>query len=202
MIRAQIAGTRQRRRTTEAEFRRVTLSNLQAAAREAEATRNEYVKALARDRHRRLYAPVAGVVQELAVHTVGGVVTPAQPLMRIVPRGDRMEAEAWLPNRDVGFVRAGDTAEVKVETFPFTRYGTLPAEIVAISSDAVPKEQLGLVYAVRARLTRSSMQVDGRVVNVTPGMAVSVEIKTGKRRLIEYFLSPLLRGLRESLHER
>jgi hemolysin D len=122
--------------------------------------------------------------------------------MEIVPEDSALEVEAWLPNKDVGFVDEGQRAEVKVETFPFTKYGTIDGEVLDVSNDAVSHETLGLVYAMRVRMDRSVMPVEGKLVNLTPGMAVTVEVKTGKRRLIEFFLSPLLRYQQESIKER
>ncbi|BBA32640.1 HlyD family secretion protein [Methylocaldum marinum] len=149
-----------------------------------------------------LAAPVDGVVQQLAVHTVGGVVTPAQPLLVIVPRDNPLEVEAFIQNKDIGFVNAGQEAEVKIETFPFTKYGTIPAKVMQVSNDAIQDEKRGLIYAARVALSHATMVVEEKAVNLTPGMAVTVEIKTGKRRLIEYFLSPLLQYEDESLRER
>ena len=128
--------------------------------------------------------------------------TPAQPLLTIVPDDYAAEVEAVLENKDVGIVKQGQIAEIKVETFPFTRYGTIPAEVVFVSNDAVQHEVRGLVFLVRLKLERSSLQVDERTVNLTPGMAITAEIKTGSRRVIEYFLSPVLTTIDESLQER
>lgn len=131
-----------------------------------------------------------------------GVVTPAQPLMAVVPDDYSAEVEAVLENKDVGFVKLGQWAEIKIETFPFTRYGTIPAEVSFISSDAVNDEQRGLVFPVRLKLERSTLQVNERTVNLAAGMAVTAEIKTGRRRVIGYFLSPVLQIADESLRER
>lgn len=201
-IEAEIQEAEQQRTAVAAEFRRSTLSDIQAASRELTAVEKEHIKARERNQRQKLYAPVPGVVQQLAVHTLGGVETPAQELMLIVPQGDNLEVEAWLPNKDIGFVREGQVAEVKVETFPFTKYGTIDGEILDVSNDAVADEHLGLVYAVRAMMQKSVIQVGERLVNLTPGMAVTVEVKTGERRLIEFVLSPLLRGIRETARER
>ena len=149
-----------------------------------------------------LTAPVDGTVQQLAVRTVGGVVTPAQALMVIVPKDDALEVEAFLENKDIGFVNAGQAAEVKIETFPFTKYGTIPARLTQVSHDAINDEKRGLIYSTRAKLARATVQVEDKTVNLSAGMAVSLEIKTGKRRVIEYFLSPLLQHGSESLRER
>ena len=141
-------------------------------------------------------------MQQLAVHTLGGVVTAAQPLMIVVPRDHPLEVEAFLENKDIGFVKAGQEAEVKVETFPYTKYGTVPATVTLVSHDAIPDERRGLIYAVRVKMARGSMWVDGAEVPLTPGMAVTAEVKTGRRRLIEFFLTPLLQHSSESLRER
>jgi len=89
-----------------------------------------------------------------------------------------------------------------VETFPFTLYGTIPGTVLSVSDDAAPVEQVGLVYPTRVSLDRSTIRVDGKLVPLSPGMAVTVEIKTGQRRVIEYLLSPLLKAVKESLRER
>ncbi|MDZ7752831.1 MAG: HlyD family type I secretion periplasmic adaptor subunit [Gammaproteobacteria bacterium] len=162
----------------------------------------ELHKAEGRRRRQRLVAPIGGVVQQLAVHTVGGVVTPAQTLMVIVPGEDRLEVEAWVENKDAGFVRRGQAAEVKVEAFPFTRYGTVAGTILDLSREAVTMEGAGLLYPARVALAHTAVEVGGAPVALAPGMNVTVEIKTGRRRLLEYFLSPLLRGLDESARER
>ena len=201
-IQAQLEKAEKRQLALQAEFLRSTLNDLQAAGRELAALDKEYIKARERNQPQVLHAPVAGVVQQLAVHTVGGVVTPARELMRIVSQESGLEIEAWLPNKDIGFVEQGQSAEIKVETFPFTKYDVIDGGIVDVSRDAVSNEQLGLVYAIRALMQKSLMQVGEKLVNLTPGMAVTVEVKTGKRRLIEFFLSPLLWGITESVRER
>jgi hemolysin D len=185
-----------------AEARRMALDSLSEAETRAAALAQEDIKAETRGRQLTLVAPVAGRVQQLAVHTVGGVVTEAQPLLVVVPQDDVLVVEAHLENKDVGFVRAGQGATVKVETFPYTRYGTLAGTVAHISDDAISDEKRGLVYAVRVRLDEAAIQVDGRKVNLSPGMAVTVDIRTGQRRVIEYFLSPLLQYRDESLRER
>jgi hemolysin D len=150
----------------------------------------------------RLTTLIDGVVQQLAVHTVGGVVTPAQELLIVVPQDHPVEVEAQVENKDVGFVKAGQVVEIKVETFIFTLYGTIPGKVLSISDDAVPIEKVGLVYPTRVSMDRATIQVEGKQVHLSPGMAVTVEIKTGQRRVIEYLLSPLLKSMKESLRER
>jgi hemolysin D len=162
----------------------------------------EVVKAGQRTELQRLVSPIDGVVQQLAVHTIGGVVTPAQQLMVVVPQDHPVEVEAQVENNDVGFVKEGQPVEIKVETFPFTLYGTIPGKVVSVSDDAAPIEKVGLVYPARVSLDRATIQVEGREVKLSPGMAVTVEIKTGQRRLIEFFLSPLLKSIQETARER
>ncbi len=170
-----------------------------------------------------LTAPVDGVVQQLVVHTVGGVVTPAQALAVVVPVESRLEIEAMVSNHDVGFVSAGQEAEIKVDTFNFTRYGLLHGRVISVSQDAIAREKPAdrpssqqptetsissepkgqeLVYSARVSLDRAQMPVEDKLVNLSPGMAVTVEIKTGSRRILSYLLSPLARYKQEVLRER
>lgn len=165
-----------------------------------------------------------GTVQQVEVHTIGGVVTPAQQLMVIVPADSRLEVEAMVPNRDIGFVQVGQNADIKIDTFNFTKYGLVHGEVRSVSHDAIvrddpteakkPEVERGsaaetsepkgqeLLYAARLSLDATQMQVEGKAVSLTPGMAVTVEIKTGAHRVIEYVLSPLLRYKQEGLRER
>ena len=199
---AAIKEVRQQQQALVAEVRRTALDSLNEATQKVAAFDQERVKAQSRAGLMTLTAPVDGTVQQLAVHTIGGVVTSAQPLMVIVPHDDAMEIEAFLENKDVGFVSPDQEAEVKVETFPYTKYGSLPARIAHVSGDAISDDKRGLIYAVRAKLAKTNIQLENRAVNLTAGMAVTVEIKTGKRRVIEYFLSPLMQYGTESLRER
>ena len=172
------------------------------ADKKAAQLEQELIKAQTRERQQVLVSPVDGTVQQLAVHTVGGVVTPAQALMVIAPRDYAAEVEATLENKDVGFDSVGQRAEVKVETFPFTRYGTLAGTVSFVSNDAVNDDKKGLVFQARVKLDKAVLTVGERQVNLTPGMAVSAEIATGQRRLITFFLDPLRKTATESLRER
>ncbi len=185
-----------------AETRRIHLDSLSEAEQKMSQLRQELVKAENRGALTRLVAPVDGTIQQLAAHTVGGVVAEAQPILTVVPADNALEVEAFLENKDIGFVDAGQDAEVKVETFPFTRYGTLHARVTHVSHDAISDDKRGLIYSTRIKLDKPAMRVEGKTVNLSPGMAVTVEIKTGQRRVIEYFLSPLLQYRDESLRER
>jgi hemolysin D len=202
MIDAAIASIKQRIAAQKAEFETQLLTELADAENPITAFDQELVKAEQRVTSQKLTAPVTGTVHQLAIHTISGVVTPAQELMHIVPDEDAIEVEAWLPNKDIGFVHEGQAAEIKVETFPFTKYGTIDGEINILSNDATPDEHLGLVYATRVKMFETTMKVKEKIVNLTPGMAVTVEMNLGKRKLIEFLLSPLLRYKDESVRER
>ncbi len=159
-------------------------------------------KADQRERLTQLTAPVDGVIQQLAIHSVGGVVTSAQPLMIVVPEQAEVTAEISIANQDIGFVNAGQLAEVKLETFPYTRYGTVYATVKLVTADAVTDEKRGSYYPAVLTLSRNTMAVDGKRVPLSPGMNITAEIKTGQRRVIEFLLSPVQRAGSESLRER
>jgi hemolysin D len=185
-----------------AETRR-TLSDREAQAqvRRQQASQDQ-TKAIQREKLTVLIAPVSGVVQQLAAHTAGGVVTEAQNLMVIVPEGAQVTAEVTLENKDIGFVDAGQAAEIKLETFPYTRYGTVRARVTRVSADAVNDEKRGALFPVTLALGTRDIDVDGKTIRLQPGMNLTAEIKTGRRRVIEYLLSPLQRAGSESLRER
>lgn len=217
---AVILTNKRQKEALTAETRRVQLDQQHAAEQKMAEFRQEFIKANDRREAMTLTAPVDGTVQQLAIHTVGGVVTPAQQLMLVVPADNTLEVEAFVENKDIGFVNTGQEAHVKIETFPFTKYGTINGTVLHVSNDAIQQDAQqtqsndkagdtnnrnkpsGLVYAARVELEKSTMQVEGKTINLTPGMAVTVEVKTGKRRLIEYFLSPLMQYKDESLRER
>ncbi len=162
----------------------------------------ELTKTEQRSRLTQMRAPVSGTVQQVAVHTEGGVVTPAQVLMVIVPSDSVMTAEVAIDNKDIGFVHAGSQAQIKLETFTFTRYGTVPARVKTLTADAVTDEKRGAYFPASLTLSRSSIDVDGKQINLSPGMNLTAEIKTGRRRVIDYLLSPVQRAGAESLGER
>ncbi len=201
-IEAALREARGQRAELTAETRRIAQDSITDGQQKAAALEQELLKADSRGRLMRLTSPVDGTVQQLAVHTVGGVVTEAQPVMVIVPRDNPLEVEAFIENKDIGFVRADQDAEVKIETFQYTKYGTIPAKVVSVSHDAINDEKRGLIYSVRVKMSRSTIDVGGNEVALGPGMAVTVEIKTDQRRVIEYFLSPLMQHTSESLRER
>jgi len=221
---AAVAALAETRAKAEAEYRHTLFDDLAKAEQKAGGFAQDVIKAEQRTKLQLLTAPVDGVVQQLAVHTVGGVVTPAQALAMVVPVDRRLEIEAMVSNRDIGFVHAEQEAEIKIDTFSFTKYGLLHGRVLNISQDAItrdkPQDKSGgdttpgaenassepkgqeMNYAARVSLDRTQMQVDEKLVNLSPGMAVTVEIKTGSRTIISYLLSPVLRYKQEVLRER
>jgi len=191
---------------TRAAYLAETRKALRQREAEADLKRNqasqEHSKAVQREKLTTLKAPVTGTVQQLAVHTEGGVVTEAQPLLVIVPDEATVTAEVMLENKDIGFVRPGQEAEIKLETFLYTRYGTIPATVKTVTADAINDEKRGAIFPVMLTLSRSAIDVDGKPIKLGPGMNMTAEIKTGKRRVIEYLLSPVQRVAQESLRER
>ena len=159
-------------------------------------------KASQRERQTQLTAPVDGIVQQLAIHSVGGVVTSAQPLMIVVPDSLTVTAEVTIANQDIGFVNAGQMAAVKLETFPYTRYGTVEAKVDVVTADAVTDDKKGSYYPATLTLSQKDMLIDGKRIPLSPGMNITAEIKTGQRRVIEFLLSPVQRAGNESLRER
>jgi hemolysin D len=221
---AAIAALRQDRDGADAEFRRQALDDLAKAQQKAAEERQEQVKATEKVGLQSLRASVDGTVEQLSIHTIGGVVTPAQALMVIVPDGSKLQVEAMLPNRDVGFVHPGQQAEVKVDAFTYTRYGLLHGKVEGVSRDALrtqprddssdrsgrdadpaatrDSDRQGSAYVARVTLFQTTVDTEEGPLPLEPGMSVTAEIKTGRRRVISYLLSPLLRYRHESLRER
>jgi hemolysin D len=198
---------------------------LAAAERQAEEARQHQAKAEAIVDTLTLRAPIDGRVQSSIITNIGQVVDSGQEIMRIVPQGSRLEIEAYVPNQDIGFVRVGQDAVIKVESFPFTRYGSLNARVVRIAKDAIPSTDASaiegdptrvskasgfagaertqnLVFAVELEPDASTIMVDGVARPLTSGMAATAEIKTGSRRLIEYLFSPMIEVGSKAMRER
>ncbi|HEY2179374.1 MAG TPA: HlyD family type I secretion periplasmic adaptor subunit [Caulobacteraceae bacterium] len=201
------------------EFNAGVLADLSKALEKQNELSQDLVKAQQKSSQTQIRSPIDGVVEESAVHTVGGVVTPAERLMIVVPDNQKLTVEAQLANRDVGFVHPGQDVQVKIETYSFTRYGLIHGKVIDVSRDAVaaaerqadesntapsaaPPQPGSPTYVARISLDRSSMMVDGQLRPLLPGMAVTAEVRTGRRTIIDYLLSPLARKGNEALHER
>lgn len=221
---AAVAAAEEQRVQAVKEFRGARYAEFVEAERKVGNLEEDLVRAQHRANLQVLTAPIDGTVQQLAVHTVGGVVTPAQSLLVVVPRESRLEILAMVANRDIGFVHAGQRAQIKVDAFNFDRYGLVGGTVESVSRDAIARDRLTeggkapqtsdadnnpgesgaqeLAYAARISLDSAQMRVDDRLVELSPGMAVTVEIKTGSRRIITYLLSPLLKLKQDALRER
>jgi len=195
------------------------------AERQADDYEQKLVKARVRVGHMQLKSPIAGVVFGSSITTLGQVVTASEEVMRIVPTDSMLEIECYLENQDIGFVAVGQSAIVKVESFPFTRYGTIDAEVVRVSHDAIPEPDVeareasptkalrnatfagaqrvqNLMFPVTLKPEALSIKAQGDEWPLSPGMAVTVEIKTGSRRILEYIFSPLIVTVSKSMKER
>ena len=198
---------------------------LAEAQKQADDWREKLAKAFLKSARLNLTSPIDGVVYGLSVTTVGQVVAGGEQLMRIVPEGRALDIEAYLANQDIGFVNKGQRAVVKIESFPFTRYGVLEAAVAQVSSDAIPEPEAlvnqadaskapsekmfagaqptqNLVFPVTLHPERDYMMIDGRRTPLSPGMAVTVEIATGSRRILEYVFSPLVETASDAMKER
>ena len=209
-------------------YRTFTAQNLQKLA-EAERQADDFAQRLAKARVRQsrmvLASPIAGTVSALSITTVGQVVAAGEELMRVVPEGASMEIECYIRNADIGFVRPGQQAVVKIESLPFTRYGTINATLTRVASDAIPEPEASqtegnptrsardtgfagaqrtqnLVFLTTLRPDATSVLADGVAIPLSPGMAVTVEVKTGSRRILEYVFSPLVEVAARAMRER
>lgn len=221
---AAIDGLDQKIAGTEAEIYTMALTDLSKARERYRAAEELLAKANHRTDQQTLRAPINGTVQQLQVTTIGSVVTPAQQLLSVVPDEHNVEVEAVLENRDIGFVSVGQPVELKIDAYPFTRYGLAKGTILAIDRDAeatpVNPAQVHqgtqrdaddlqniegserLRYTVHISIDGKSLKVDGRPGALLPGMSVKAEILTGKRRIIDFLLAPLSEHVHDSLHER
>ena len=201
-LRSAITGAREELAVTVTDTRRQLLDELRQAREQVQQFEPEVARTSQRNALMQLRAPVTGTVQQLAVFTIGGVVTPAQPLLSLVPENAPLEVEATVLNQDIGFVRPGQRTTIKIESFPYTRYGYIEGIVESVSHDAIQDDKLGLVYRARVKMKKTALLIDGIAVHLTSGMALTAEINTGKRRVIDYILDPLKAGAAESMRER
>ena len=196
------------------------------AERKRDQISQDLIRARSKNEKMSIMSPVSGIVEQLAVTTIGQVVSSGQILMTIVPRDKPLEIQVLVQNQDIGFVRAGQSAVVKIDAFPFTRYGTIGGRVVNVSGDAVDMRDAPnlsdasaavkapgavansasnnptLVFPATIALERNSITAGDREMPLVPGMTVGVEIQTGKRRIIDYVLSPLREIVTSAAHER
>ena len=199
---AQAGGAASNSAKARADARSALLDELVKSTAEMRLRQDELVKTTQRATLQALRAPVTGTVGQLSVHTEGGVVEAAKPIMTVVPGDGKLVAEVKLLNRDAGFVNVGQKVGVKLDAFPFARYGLIPGHVLGISPDAVDDEKLGPVYVLRVALDRTRMARGDRDVPVTPGMMVTADIVTGDRSFFSYLTSPIDEARKSALRER
>lgn len=199
---AQAASASAGAAQTSAQLRADLLSQLNKAESDVVLRSEELVKAERRANLQRLVAPVDGTVAQLSIHTEGGVVEAAKPIMAVVPNSGKLVAEVKLLNSDIGFVQQGQEVAIKLDAFPFTRHGTIPGKVLSISSDAVVDEKLGPVYVTRVALSKTAIDRGDKVVPILPGMVATADIKTGRRSFMSYLLSPIEQARLEAARER
>ena len=175
----------------------LTLKRKEATLLKVEIESIEFKKA-----KQRITSPVDGYVTKLMVHTIGGVVTPAEKLISIVPKDVPLVIKATVLNQDIGFIKEGMDAAIKVDTFNFQKYGLVDAEVIHISDDAIEDEKLGSVYEIYLKPKEEFLVVKGEKVYLHSGMSVTAELKVGKRRVIEFFIYPLIKYLDEGMSVR
>lgn len=185
---------------SKAEARTRILTDLAKAEADARLRQEELTKSRQRSSLQRLTAPVDGTITQLSIHTIGGVVEPAKPIMVVVPKGGSLVAEVKIFNKDVGFVKEAQSVAMKLEAFPFTRYGTIPGFVESVGSDAIEDEKLGLVYPALIRLDLAEKSSGD--VRLSTGLAITADIRTGHRTIISYLISPIDEMFREAGRER
>ena len=147
-------------------------------------------------------SPVDGFVGKLLIHTEGGVVSPNDNLISIVPSDAPLIIKANVLNKDIGFLKLGQEVAVKIDTFSFQKYGLLYGNIIEISKDAIEDEKLGLIYEIKIKPKSLDIKVEGEIKLLEIGMSVIAEVKTSKRRVIELFIYPIIKYMDEGLSVR
>lgn len=183
-------------------FKNEVLDKLKQATDNVNLLTFELDKNKQRQQVSEIRSPVSGTVQQLKVHTIDGVVTTAETLMIIVPEEDSLEVTALIQNKDIGFVKEGQEAIIKVEAFPYTRYGYLTGKVKHVTLDAIEHPKLGLVFNTIIELEKKTLSTEDKEIPISAGMEISAEIKTGMRTVMSYLLSPLEESIDESLRER
>jgi hemolysin D len=184
------------------EYRNKLLTELTQKSKEATSLRTEVETTLFRNAKQRILAPVDGYVGKLLVHTIGGVVTPAEKLLTLIPKNVPLIIQATVQNQDIGFISKSMEAAVKIDTFDFQKYGLIHGKVKHIANDAIEDEKLGPVYEITIVPSNLTLKGEGKILSITPGMSVTAELKVGKRRVIEFFIYPMIKYLDEGLSVR
>jgi HlyD family type I secretion membrane fusion protein len=147
----------------------------------------------------RLVSPVDGYVNTLLVHTIGGVVQPAEPILSVVPAEATLVAKVRVLNKDIGYIREGMPVQIKMDTFDFQKYGMIEGVVKKVSKDSIEDEKEGLIYDVYIKPLEKTLTVDGKPTEISTGMSLSAEIKVDKRRIIEFFIYPIIKNWSEGV---
>lgn len=204
VAKSALAASEKELQRTESEFLNNTLDDYLTARNQHEMLQQEIIKSEQQKRQQKIIAPVDGTVQQLSINTLGGVVTAAQVLLEIVPDDSKLEVNAEILNRDIGALYSGLPVKIKVDAYEFTRHGMIDATLEWVGTNSYQDKQQGLVYPLRIAIDSTQLpnKINGRRGQLAPGMSVTADIVVGKRRVIDYFLGPLLRYKDESLRER
>ena len=203
--RGEIAEAQSRLANVDASYRKDVMTAMVASKKELYSVEEALKKAEEDARLATVISPASGKVYNLSIHTVGGIVTDAQPLMMIVPNDAPLEFEVYADNKDIGFIKVGQDAEVKVSTFNFQKYGMVDAKVEEIAATAVSNlndPEKNEKFKLLLRPVKNNVEVEGQPMELTPGMNVNAEIKIKEKRIIDFFLDPFRRYRHEALHER
>lgn len=149
-----------------------------------------------------IISPTDGYVAKFMINTIGGVVTPVEKLISIVPKDSPLIVKVNVLNQDIGFVKSDMLSEIKIDTFSFQKYGFFEGKIINVGNFSVDDEKLGPIYEVKIEPNGKTLNVEGKERYLEAGMSVTAEIKVGKRRVIEFFIYPIIQYLDERLSVR
>ena len=189
-------------RAVEDEFRATNIEKLADKTKTANELKSNAEQIIFRNTKQTITSPCDGYVDKLFIHTIGGVVTPAQQLFAITPINTPLMIKATVLNQDIGFVKEGMNVSVKIDTFNFQKYGMLEGEVKTVSKNSIQDEKLGPVYEVYITPLTHTLKVEGKDEPIRTGMSLSAEINVGKRRIIEFFIYPLIKYLDEGMSVR
>jgi hemolysin D len=181
------------------EFRVNALKDYSDRIKQSTEIRSEIDKNSFINEKQKIISPVDGHISNLFIHTIGGVVTPAQKLLAIVPAGTSLVIRTTVDNKDIGFVKAGMPVSVKIDAFDFQKYGILKGVVENVSKHSINDEKLGQVYEVFVRPDEADFAAKRDKISVGSGMTVTAEIMVGQRRIIEFFVYPVIKYLDEGL---
>lgn len=185
---SQIDGKRNDLSLNAVDYQKTLMEELVAKDKAIQELEKEVQKMDKRLSLQTVIAPVDGTVQGVSANTIGGVVSSEKPIVTIVPDNTPLVLEAMVLNKDIGFIEQGQKVDIKLDTFPFQKYGAVPGEIVHISPDAIQDEKLGYVYKIKVKPLQNTLRVEHKDMAISPGMTAQTEVKTGTRRIIEFFV--------------